>query len=415
MFLKRGLLTFFLFTLTLIFTGSVLATAPPTPPDPPNPPAAPTPPPPPSAPPAPQAPRLLVKFQKDADKQAISRRNEAQIVSEIPKLDVSILSVKDQTESLKRLKAEKIEYAEIDAVASKVSTNDSLYPSQWGLPKISWDLIDASSSSFNTPSVKIAIIDTGVDYNHPDLLGKVDTLEDFDFVNNDSDAMDDDSHGTHVAGIAAASTNNNQGIASVSINSNTILPVKVLDSQGSGFYSWIASGVIYAADHGARVINLSLGGTFNSTTLQDAINYAWDKGVVVVAAAGNNSSTSRFYPAYYTNSLAVWASTQTDFRASFSNYGSWVDIGAPGVSIISSVPFSLDTDGNPDGYSTWNGTSMATPHVAGLAGLLFSQNPTWSNQQIRSKIESTADPVPDRNYRRGRLGKGRVNVYKALN
>lgn len=384
----------------LVFVvGTVAAQTPPQPPTAPSPP---------SAPQAPRPPQLLVKFAPDANKQAILGLVEASVVTEIPQLNVSVLSVKDQASALKKLRTQKIDYAEVDAVATKTLTADPLYPNQWGLPKISWDKLEASSSAYNiaTPSARIAIVDTGVDYNHPDLAGKVDTANDWDFVNNDNDAFDDESHGTHVAGIAASSTLNGVGISAVSINSATILPMKVLDQNGSGFYSWIAQGVIRAADQGARVINLSLGGTFKSTTLQNAVNYAWNKGSVVVAAAGNNGSTKAFYPAYYTNSMAVWASTQTDFKASFSNYGSWVDVGAPGVSILSSVP-----GGN---YESWNGTSMATPHVSGLAGLLFSQHPEWSNSQVRGKIESTADPVPDRNYSRGRLGKGRINVYKAL-
>lgn len=384
----------------LIFVGNVWGFSLPQLPTPPTPPSVPTP---------PRPPQLLVKFAKDANKSAILGQVGASVVAEIPQLNVSVVSVKDQTAALGKLRIQKIDYAEIDAVATK-TLSDPLYASQWGLPKISWNKLDASSSAYQqaTSSAfpKIAVIDTGVDYNHPDLTGKVDTLNDWDFVNNDNDAMDDESHGTHVAGIAAASTLNDQGISAVSINSSTILPMKVLDQYGSGYYSWIAQGIIRAADQGARVINLSLGGRYNSTTLLNAVNYAFNKGSVVVAAAGNNDSTRAFYPAYYSNSIAVWASTRSDTRASFSNYGSWVDVGAPGVAILGPVP-----GGN---YESWNGTSMATPHVSGLAGLLLSQHPGWSASQVRGKIESTADPVPDRNYSRGRLGKGRINVYRAL-
>lgn len=371
----------------------------------------------------PQAPRssalpkrVLVKFISKPDKEAIITRHQARIVGEIPALDVTVLEVKDTVEAIRNLARGKIDYIEMDEVATILS-NDSLYPNQWALPKISWDKLDATSSAYNpaTPSSKIAVVDTGVDYNHPDLSGKVDTGEDWDFVNNDSDAMDDNLHGTHVAGIAAANTNNTLGVAGVSVNTNTILPVKVLNQSGSGYYSWVAAGIIYAADHGARVINLSLGGNSRSTTLENAVNYAWNKGAVVVAAAGNSNNSSKTYPGAYPNAMAVWASDQNDNKASFSSYGSWVDIGAPGVNILSTIPLSKDTkDGLQDGYYLANGTSMATPGVAGLAGLILSQHPDWSALQVRSKIESTADSVPDRRFRRGYLGKGRINVFKAV-
>jgi thermitase len=360
--------------------------------------------------------RVIVKFISKPDKEAIIAKYKAKVVGEIPAIETTVLEVKDVAEAIRSLRKEKIDYVEVDAVATTL-TNDTLYSSQWALPKISWDKLDATASAYNlaTPSSKIAVVDTGVDYNHPDLAGRVDTDQDWDFVNSDDDALDDNLHGTHVAGIAAANTNNSTGVAGVSINTNTILPVKVLDQNGSGYYSWVAAGVIYAADHGAKVINLSLGGNVKSTTLENAVNYAWNKGAVVVAAAGNSNNSSKTYPGAYSNAMAVWASDQNDNKASFSSYGSWVDIGAPGVSILSTIPLSKDTkDGSQDGYYLANGTSMATPGVAGLAGLLFSQHPDWSAQTVRSKIESTADPVSSRLFKRGNLGKGRINVFKAL-
>lgn len=361
--------------------------------------------------------RVLVKFSAQANKKAVAEKYKARLVAEIPKIDVVVLESKDKmSELVNKLKQEKIDYVEIDGVATTL-TNDTLYSNQWALPKIAWDKLDATASAYNpaTPSSILAVVDTGVDYTHPDLAGKVDTGEDWDFVNNDDNAMDDNLHGTHVAGIAAASTNNSSGVAGVSINTNTILPVKVLNQSGSGYYSWISAGIIYAADHGAKVINLSLGGNIKSTTLENAVNYAWNKGAVVVAAAGNSNNSSKTYPAAYPIALAVWASNQNDNKASFSSYGTWVDIGAPGVSILSTIPVNLDTkDGNQDGYYLGSGTSMATPHVAGLAGLLFSQHPDWPALQVRNKIELTADPVGGKLYNRGYLGRGRINVFRAL-
>lgn len=360
--------------------------------------------------------RILVKFSDQTNKKEVITRHQAKIVSEIPNLGVTVLeSNETEDEAILHFKREKVEYAEPDAIATAL-TNDPLYISQWALPKISWDKINATSSAYNpaSPVIKVAVVDTGVDYTHPDLAGKIDTDNDWDFVNNDSDAMGDNLHGTHVSGIAAAQTNNSIGIAGVSVNTVKILPVKVLDQNGSGYYSWVASGINWAADHGAKVINLSLGGNVSSKTLQNAVNYAWSKGVVIAAAAGNSNNSSRTYPAYYTNAMAVWASDQNDNKAYFSSYGSWVDIGAPGTNILSTVPVSLDPDSVKDGYYYANGTSMATPYVAGLAGLLFSQHPSWTNQQVRNKIESTADPVGGRLYSRGNLGHGRINVFKAL-
>lgn len=362
--------------------------------------------------------RVIVKFSDFANRQELINKHKARIVSEIPKLKATVIESDELGSTLiERLRRENgnIEYIELDAVATAL-TNDSLYSNQWALPKISWDKLDATASAFNisSPSAVIAIIDTGVDYNHPDLANVVDTTKDWDFANNDPDAMDDNLHGTHVAGIAAASTSNGIGVAGISVNTAKILPVKVLNQDGAGYYSWIANGIIYAADQGAKVINLSLGGNVKSTTLENAINYAWGKGVVIAAAAGNSGNTSRTYPAYYTNSIAVWASDQNDNKAPFSSYGSWVDVGAPGVNILSTVPESKDPDSTKDGYYYANGTSMATPHVAGLAGLLFSQHPDWTNQQVRNKIQSSADPVSGWLFNRGYLGKGRINVFKAL-
>ena len=362
--------------------------------------------------------RMLVRFAPEVDKKAAAERQQGRIIAEIPGINVSVLDIEgSEEEAIRKLSGEKIEYIEPDALASTLTTNDPLYSSQWALPKISWDKLDVTASAFNPadPAVEVAVVDTGVDYTHPDLTGKVDTAKDKDFVNNDDDAMDDNLHGTHVAGIAAANTNNNVGVAGVSINTAKILPIKVLDQSGSGYYSWVASGIVYAADQGAKVINLSLGGNVRSTTLENAVNYAWNKGVVVVAAAGNSNNSSKTYPGAYPNAMAVWASDQNDNKASFSSYGSWVDVGAPGVSILSTIPLTKDTkDGNQDGYYLGSGTSMATPYVAGLAGLLFSQHSDWSASAVRNKIESTADPVGGRLYKRGNLGKGRINVFKAV-
>jgi subtilisin family serine protease len=180
--------------------------------------------------------------------------------------------------------------------------------------------------------------------------------------------------------------------------------VKVLGDNGNGSWSWISNGIVWAADNGAKVISMSLGGHSGSSTVQNAVNYAWSKGVVVVAAAGNDGNTTRNYPAYYTNAIAVAATNDNDAKASFSNYGSWVDVAAPGVSILST---------KPSGYGRLSGTSMATPHVAGVAGLVWSTGlcGTTDNACVRTQIEALADPISG-------IGSywtyGRINAARSL-
>ena len=244
-----------------------------------------------------------------------------------------------------------VEYAEPDFEAQALGTaNDPYYTggNQWYLSKIqapgAWDYSTGSSG------VIVGIIDTGVLTSHPDLAGKV--LAGYDFVNNDADASDDNGHGTAAAGATSAASNNLAGMASVAWG-NPILPVKVLGADGSGTYSGIANGITWAADKGARIINLSLGGTSSSRTLQDAVNYAWNKKAVLVAAAGNNGNDTALYPAACSNVVAVSATNSSDSRPSWSNYGSYVDVAAPGESILTLY--------GADSYAYWNGTSFSSP------------------------------------------------------
>jgi thermitase len=259
--------------------------------------------------------------------------------------------------------------------AADTIPNDPDWGLQYGLVNIrapqGWDLSRGSSS------VTIAIVDTGVDLNHLDLVGKL--VAGYDFVNNDTDPQDDNGHGTHVAGIAAASTNNALGIAGVSWGAR-IMPVKVLNASGGGTYANTATGVIWAVDHGAQVINLSLGGTGPSSVLEDAINYAHSKGAVVVAAAGNGGTNFVLYPARYPNVIAV-ARTDSSNHWDGSNYGPEVDLAAPGTSIYSTVI---------GGYDYKSGSSMATGFVSGLAAVLKGVAGNTSPDTIESQLESTA-------------------------
>ncbi len=260
----------------------------------------------------------------------------------------------------------------------------------------------------------IAILDTGVDMTHADLSGKM-VSTGHDFANDDDDATDDHWHGTHVAGIAAADTNNTVGIAGVARDCR-ILPVKVADENGDGFYSWIIDGIIWAADQGADVINLSLGGDADDPFLEDACQYAHDKGAVVVAAAGNDGVGVVLYPAAYDSSvLAVAASDYNDAIAGFSSFGPQIDVAAPGVWILSTAP-QWYVGGGYLPYLFASGTSAATPHVSGLAALIRSVKPDLAVDDIMRVIRYTADDINAAVYpgRDDHAGYGRINMDRAL-
>jgi thermitase len=354
--------------------------------------------------------RILVKFQPgtpDAAKANVHQRLGGKVIGVIPEIDVLVVSVPQNqaAEKARAYGAEKnVKFAEPDYVATAIfEPNDPYFTSQWGLTKIqapqAWDVTTGSSD------VKIAILDTGIDQDHPDLASKI--VANWNFTT--SSTVDDRyGHGTHCAGIAAAITNNSIGVAGVGFNTS-LMNGKVLDDKGSGYYSWIASGITWATNNGAKVISMSLGGSSASSTLENAVNYAWNNGVVVVAAAGNNRNTAPVYPGYYSNCIAVAATDQNDAKASFSTYGSWVDVAAPGVSIYSTLPNHSNSIGT--NYGSLSGTSMATPHVAGLAGIVWATGYGTSNNSVRSRIESTADAIAGT----GTYWQyGRINAYKAV-
>ncbi len=227
----------------------------------------------------------------------------------------------------------------------------------------------------------------------------------YNFLANNTDTQDGDGHGTAVAGTLAASSNSGIGIAGVAWQ-NPVIPIVVWDTSHVGTYSNIAAAINYAADHGAKVINISLSGSSPSSTLQSAVNYAWSKGLVIAAAAGNYSTSSPYYPAACTNVLAVSATNDSsDAFASFSNYGNWISVAAPGNWIY--------TTQNGGGYWSVYGTSFSTPQVAGLAALLFSLNPALSNAQVVDLIQSNADDLGSPGFD-PYYGWGRINVYRAL-
>lgn len=346
--------------------------------------------------------RVIVRVDDAATGARVARADQGTEVEAIPQLGLKILQVPgDVPAALARLRAVAgVRYAEEDAVATAFDwvPNDPKLAQQWALATLqapaAWGVASASAP--------IAILDTGIAQGHPDLSAAVTRQINFTTSNTSDDRY---GHGTHVAGIAAALTGNGQGVAGVAVGA-PLYNVKVLGDNGSGQYAWIARGIVWATDAGARVISMSLGGSVTSLALSDALRYAALRGVVLVAAAGNDGLSTPSYPAADDACLAVAATTQGDVRASFSNFGSWVDLAAPGVSILSTLPRKSRIGGSY--YGTLSGTSMATPFVAGAASLLCS---IPSSRSVRERLESSCDPVAGTGtaWRYGRL-----NLYRAI-
>lgn len=324
-----------------------------------------------------------------------------------------------------------IEYAEKAPLLKKTLTpNDPSFnaSTQWGLYQINaptaWNVSTGSSS------VVVAIVDDAVEITHPDLSpviwtntgeipnngidddgnGYIDDVNGFDVADSDNDPNPDSpvssyDHGTHVAGIAGAASNNNIGVASIGYGIS-LMAVKSTTSASAVTHGY--EGVVYAVESGADVINMSWGGSGSSTTYQNIMSWAYGQGVVLIAAAGNDNVSSTFYPAGYNNVISVASTTTGDAKSGFSNYGSWIDISAPGSAIYSTVPNG--------GYAYKQGTSMASPMVAGLAGLMLSLNPGLTPADIETCILTTADNIDAANPSYiGDLGAGRINAQAAMN
>lgn len=266
-----------------------------------------------------------------------------------------------------------------------VPVNDPGAKSQWSLAYTKSSSVWQQISQKKT--VNVAVVDTGVDYNHPDLKNRVRKDLGYDFVNNDHDPMDDNGHGTHVSGIIAAEANNNEGIVGITGTLEVnIIPVKVLDRNGMGQTDAIARGIEYAADQGADIINLSLGGEGEDQDIAGAVKYALNKGAFVVAAAGNDSrNCDQYTPAGLADVYTIAASNLLNRKAVFSNYGDSVDIAAPGVKILSTVPGGE--------YEAWDGTSMAAAVVSGIAAMLKAQDPALDIQKLALILNQSAKDV----------------------
>ena len=360
--------------------------------------------------------QIVIKFKEntsdeqiqetlDAYKLTLERRLDHTIVASCPKRNTKTLI--SEVENGKQFSH--IEYIEPHFIyltnnkknPYSMVPNDRLYSEyQWNLPIInteaSWEFTRGQED------VVIAVIDTGVDINHAEFKGKI--VDGYNVIEPNKPPVDDDGHGTHVAGVIAANTNNQEGIAGITWF-NKIMPIKVLDQSGAGTMFDVAEGIIWAVDHGAKVINLSLGNYAESKYLHDTIKYAYSKDVVIVAATGNDNTNEQGYPAAYEEVIGVSAVDYHLQRAEFSNYGTYVDVVAPGVNIASTYPNNQ--------YAALSGTSMASPHVAALAGLIRAYSPGLSNKEVVKIIKETATDLGDKGkdiY----FGAGQINMVKAL-
>lgn len=355
-----------------------------------------------------QKTKVIVGYWGSIDEQAVT--NEGGSV--IQRLDgIHAVAADMPSEKIKHLRAKSnVKYVEPDAEAttleikgSRVKANQvaQIQAAQY----TPWNIIrvTANQSWPITTGIgrKVAIVDTGIYYSHPDLAGNVNSGP--SFIRGTKSSNDDNGHGTHVSGTVAA-VNNAIGVIGVAFNAK-LWGVKVLDRSGSGTYSQVISGINWAASNGMNLINMSLGGSFDSQALHDACDSAVGKGVLISAAAGNSGDTTPEYPGAYPSVVCVSAIDSSNLLASFSTRGPQVDLAAPGVAIASTVP--------PDSYATWSGTSMATPHVTGCAALVWAANPTLTNIGVRNRLQSKAydlgTPGVDDDY-----GYGLVKAYNAL-
>ncbi|MDY6899606.1 MAG: S8 family peptidase [Cyanobacteriota bacterium] len=294
-----------------------------------------------------------------------------------------------------------------EAKPSLKGPNDPLYSQQWHLRNIN---VEGAWDKTKGKGITVAVIDTGVTKVRD--LEETEFVKGYDFVNDKEDARDDNGHGTHVAGTIAQATNNSYGVAGVAYEAS-LMPLKVLSDYGGGTIADIAEAIKFAADNGADVINMSLGGGGESQLMKDAINYAHDKGVVIIAAAGNENQNSASYPARYPNVFAVSALAPDGLKAPYSNYGAGVDISAPGGSDAGKVlqaTVDMDSKGE-EVFLGLQGTSMASPHVAGVAALVKASG-VEEPDEIVKVIAKSARVIQDDglNY----YGAGQLNAEAAV-
>mgnify|MGYP005837205789 CR=1 FL=1 len=356
--------------------------------------------------------RFVVRFASDPDMEmALPLLEErAEVIKTVPgALSFAVVMADDQG-ALEELPG--VLYVEPDArVYALYTPDDTIWPQQWGPANIhcpeAWDI------TLGDTAVKVGVLDQGIDYLHPDMAPHFGPNPGYDFVDNDPDPAPDwglyhEIHGQHVAGILAAVTGNSIYMAGVA--KCHMYALRVLDSMGVGWDSDIAEAILWAADSGLSVINMSLGGPSSSAVLRDACDTAFARGVLLVAASGNDGAGTILYPAAYESVIAVGATNSSNTLWSFSNYGADQELVAPGVDIISITPYGNVFYGP---YLTVSGTSMASPHASGVAALVKALFPSMTNEDIRQRLRETAidlgDPGWDIYY-----GYGKVDAYRAL-
>jgi thermitase len=353
---------------------------------------------------------LLVRFHPDVEPEkieAINGLNGATAIKKIPGIRVYQLKLPDGSD----LAAVQNTYQESSLVEKvepnmvlrlpQVAPDDTGFGDQWGLQKMM--VPEAWTITTGSPSAIVGILDTGVDAKHPDLVNRI--VDGYDIVHQLAGVPEDDQgHGTQMAGIVAGEGQNGIGISGIDFNGR-VMPVKVLDGNGTGTVADIAEGLIYAADHGVQVINMSFGGYGYSKMLDDAIQYAHQRNVVLVAGAGNDNTDVPAYPAAYPNVLAVTATGPQDEKWSGANFGSHVVLAAPGVGIL--------TTAVNGGYIYGTGTSHAAAMISGVAALLKSKDTRYTNAQIDKLLQTSADDLGAIG-RDSTFGAGRANAYRAL-
>jgi len=362
---------------------------------------------------------IVVRFKSKIDDNFIdnfAKSINANVINVSTRINTAVFefsSNNEARENLEKLNTNPIvDYAEPNYIyTNKYTVSDPKSKEQNGLAIAglakAWDI------TFGDPRIIIAIVDTGVDLKHPDLKNKL--VQGYNVLTGGkTPPMDDNGHGTHAAGIAGADTNNRIGIAGTAPKCR-IMPIKALDKVGNGNLFDVSLGIVWAVDHGARVLNLSLGGP-NGKTLERAVQYALMKNVVVVAAMGNDGKNKKAYPAAFKGVISVGSIDFDKTRSSFSNYGDWISVVAPGSNILSTMPTyntTMTEFEKEKEYDYLDGTSMATPIVSGIVALMLSRNPNYTPAEVKSRLESTAVDLGKKGYDI-EYGHGLVNALKAV-
>jgi len=391
--------------------------------------------------------RVIVKFKPTLSIQSIEtmiNAYETKKIKRIPVLDIYLLEISANSSVEETVYALRLN-PDVDHVSPDYKTyitaiprpSDNFFnwqyylynegqeigfPGPQGTERADIRALEAWEETKGDEQVIIAVIDTGIDFDHPDLEGKI-ASGGYDFANDDNDAADDNGHGTYVSGLAAAKSNNGEGIAGVSWNSK-ILPIKAVESDGAGYVSWLTEAIRYAADTDVDVISMSLGFAMapgeETPALEEALEYAHAKGIVTVASAGNEGTSVLFPAAYDAYCIAVAATDYSDIRPAWSNFGPEVDVAAPGVKLVSLVPTWFPGlewgDFTLPPYAFGDGTSASAAVVSGFVALIKSAKPWLEPDQIMDIVRYSADDI-NADVHPGQddyIGHGRINMELAL-